>query len=175
VQGRPVKMLDMYAEYVDQGYWVDVHISKVLYQKDDHALFEKVINAITFTSKSAPSANAFDAHVSKAEQSTAGWLNLWDNMKCRESYTSLSTLTRQDITEKLWIEWCTKVNTTLGKNNSRKLIATALTKSLPLKTDRPLAVMVYQSGFVSRTPVIEIVALLLEKDGSWSITNYLTQ
>ena len=36
-------MLDMYAEYVDQGYWVDVHISKVSYQKDDHALFEKVI------------------------------------------------------------------------------------------------------------------------------------
>ena len=31
VQGRPVKMLDMYAEYVSEGYWVDLHISKVLY------------------------------------------------------------------------------------------------------------------------------------------------
>lgn len=33
VEGQPVKMLDMYAQYVSDGYWVDLHISKVLYTK----------------------------------------------------------------------------------------------------------------------------------------------
>src|SRR5258708_35353730 len=51
VRGQPMKMLDMYAEYVSQGYWVDVHISKVLYRPEDHAFFEHVVNSISFFPK----------------------------------------------------------------------------------------------------------------------------
>jgi hypothetical protein len=48
VQGQPVKMFDMYAQYVSEGFWVDLHISKVLYTKEDHALFEKLVNSVVF-------------------------------------------------------------------------------------------------------------------------------
>src|SRR5687767_6658109 len=51
VQNQPVKMLDMYAQYVEKGYWIDLHISKVLYKKEDHALFENLIKGITFLPK----------------------------------------------------------------------------------------------------------------------------
>lgn len=44
VQNQPLQMLDMYAEYVADGYWVDLHISKVLYKKEDHLLFENLVN-----------------------------------------------------------------------------------------------------------------------------------
>ncbi len=48
VKGLPLKMLDMHAQYVSGGYWVDLHISKALYTKADHALFEKLINSVEF-------------------------------------------------------------------------------------------------------------------------------
>jgi len=51
VQGQPVKMLDMYAEFVKDGYWVDLHMSKVLYTKSDHALFEDLVRSASFEPK----------------------------------------------------------------------------------------------------------------------------
>lgn len=173
--GRPLKMLDMYAEYVDQGYWVDVHLSKVLYTKGDHALFEKVINSINFIPKSGAQHVAFDTVELDGDKTVSAWLGLWDTMKCRESYVSLSSLTKQDNSERSWVEYCEKVNNFLGAKSSRKLIGVAFTKSLPTKTEQPVAVFAYHSNFANRTAVVEIVALMLEKDGKWIVTNYLPQ
>lgn len=175
VQNQPMKMLDMYAEYVGQGYWVDLHISKASYKKEDHALLEKVVNSIRFVPKSDRPITVFDAQLAKGEKSTATWFELWGGMKCRESYNSLSSVSRQNVTEKAWVDWCTTANTSLGKNNSRKLIAAAFTRSLLPKADRPLGILVYQSSFANRTPVVELTGLILERDGAWSMTNYLTQ
>lgn len=173
--GKPLKMLDMYAQYVDQGYWVDLHISKVLYTKADHAIFEKVVNSIAFVPKAGAQRAAFDNVKADGDKAAGAWLGLWDKMKCSESYTGLSALTKQDSSERSWVEYCEKVNKYLGANNSRKLIAAAFTKSLPTKTDRPVAVLAYHSNFANRAAVVEIVALLLEKDGKWIVTNYLPQ
>ena len=173
--GKPLKMFDMYAEYVDQGYWVDVHISKVLYTKADHALFEKVINSISFVPKPGSQSVLFDTVKANGEKAGGAWLGLWDKMKCRESYVSLSAITKSDNSEKSWVEYCTKTNDYLGANSSRKLVAAAFTKSLPTKTDRPLAVLAYQSNFANRAAVVEIVALMLDKDDKWIVTNYLPQ
>ena len=51
VQGQPVKMLDMYAEFVRDGYWIDLHISKVLYRKADHVQFEDLVRSAAFEPK----------------------------------------------------------------------------------------------------------------------------
>jgi len=50
-QNQPLQVLDMYAEYVADGYWVDLHISKVLYKQADHLLFENLMKSIRFVSK----------------------------------------------------------------------------------------------------------------------------
>jgi hypothetical protein len=173
VQSRPVKMLDMYAEYVSDGYWVDLHISKALYTKEDHALFEKVINSINFIPRARPTRGAFDTQLAKGLTTASAWLGLWDKMKCRESYNELSPLTRADNSEVSWIDYCTKVNTTLGANRSRKVIAAAFTRSLPPKTDRPVAIVAYHSNFAGRSSMVEIIGLMQEQNGSWTITNYL--
>ena len=52
-QGVPVKQQHMYAEFVKDGFWVDLHISKVLYQPDEHVLFERIIKSIKFEPKKA--------------------------------------------------------------------------------------------------------------------------
>lgn len=175
VRGQPVKMLDMYAEYVGQGYWVDIHISKVLFKKEEHQLFENVMSSIGFVMKSSQQSDAFDVQNTKAEESANTWLGPWDQLKCRESYHSLSSITRADNSENGWAEYCMKVNTALGEKKSRTLIAAAFTRSLPPKTDRPVAVLAYHSNFAKRESVIEIIALLLQDGGGWTVTNYLPQ
>jgi hypothetical protein len=47
-QGMPLKQQNMYAEFVVDGYWVDLHISKVLYKPEEHKLFEELVKAVKF-------------------------------------------------------------------------------------------------------------------------------
>lgn len=50
-RGQPVQQQNMYAEFVVDGFWVDFHISKVLYKKEEHELFERLIKSIKFEPK----------------------------------------------------------------------------------------------------------------------------
>src|SRR5262245_8012067 len=50
-QGRPIRQQNMYAEFVVEGYWVDLHISKVLYQDQDWGLFERMVKSVRFEPK----------------------------------------------------------------------------------------------------------------------------
>jgi hypothetical protein len=54
--GAPLKMFDMYAQFVQDGFWVDLHISKVLYKKADHKLFEDVVKSAQFIKKTSAQA-----------------------------------------------------------------------------------------------------------------------
>lgn len=175
VDGQPVKMLDMYAEYVSDGYWVDLHISKVLYTKADHALFENLINSVVFIPRKGVQNSAYDIQRTKGHSSGAAWLSLWDRNKCKESYSALSPLTRESIVETQWLGYCLRILQDLGPNRSRKPIAAAFARALPAKTDRPLAVLAYHSSFANQPSIVELVALMLEKDGTWSVTNYVPQ
>ncbi len=53
-RGTPVKQQNMYAEFVKDGFWVDMHISKVLYKPEEHELFESVIKSVKFEAKNPP-------------------------------------------------------------------------------------------------------------------------
>jgi hypothetical protein len=50
-QGQPIKQQNMYAEFVVDRFWVDLHISKALYTPADHPLFEEFVKSIKFESK----------------------------------------------------------------------------------------------------------------------------
>jgi hypothetical protein len=52
-RGMPVKQQNMYAEFVKDGFWIDMHISKVLYKPEEHELFERVIKSVRFEPKNA--------------------------------------------------------------------------------------------------------------------------
>lgn len=170
--GQPLKMFDMYAQYVSEGFWVDLHISKALYTKQDHALFEKVVNSVVFILRKNVQNTAFDTQRAKGQAAAASWLSLWDQNKCKESYAALSALTRGSVGETAWFGYCLRILQDLGANRSRKPIAAAYARALPDKTDRPLAVLAYHSAFAIQPSVVELVALMLEKNDTWSVTNY---
>jgi hypothetical protein len=50
-KGQPLRQQNMYAEFVVDGFWVDLHISKVLYQPEEHQLFERIVKSIKFQPK----------------------------------------------------------------------------------------------------------------------------
>lgn len=50
-QGHEIKQQHMYAQFVENGYWVDLHISKVLYKKEEHVLFEDLVKSVKFDMK----------------------------------------------------------------------------------------------------------------------------
>jgi hypothetical protein len=50
-KGIKVNQINMTGHHVREGYWVDVHISKVFYQPGDRDVFIDFINSITFKSR----------------------------------------------------------------------------------------------------------------------------
>jgi hypothetical protein len=57
-QGRSIQQQNMYAEFVVDGFWVDMHISKVLYKSEEHTLFERIIKSIKFDPKNKSNKSA---------------------------------------------------------------------------------------------------------------------
>jgi hypothetical protein len=50
-QGMDIRQQNVYAEFVVDGFWVDLHLSKVLYKPEEHQLFERIIKSIKFEPK----------------------------------------------------------------------------------------------------------------------------
>ena len=50
-RGQPVQQQNMYAEFVVDGFWVDLHVSKALYKSTEHELFERIVKSIKFEPK----------------------------------------------------------------------------------------------------------------------------
>ncbi len=50
-RGQPIHQQNMYAQFVVDGFWVDLHISKVLYKPEEHELFERILKSIKFEPK----------------------------------------------------------------------------------------------------------------------------
>jgi hypothetical protein len=50
-QGTPVNQQNMYVQIVKDNFWIDLHLSKVLYKPQERELFERVIKSIKFHPK----------------------------------------------------------------------------------------------------------------------------
>jgi len=50
-RGQPVRAHNMNAEFVRDGFWVDLHISKVRYEPQDRKSFEALVRSVKFEKK----------------------------------------------------------------------------------------------------------------------------
>jgi len=172
VQNQPLKMFDMYAEFVEDGYWVDLHISKVQYKKEDHLLFENLVKSVRFISKAdKPTANS-DKSIEAARKAAENWMSLWDSGKYKESYAELSSSTKEVFDEKTWSAARTTARKSFGKLKSRKIIQIQLIKSLPYIPDSSGAIFWYLSSYENQERVFESFSVVFGKDGTWKVANY---
>jgi hypothetical protein len=50
-RGQSLQQQNMYAEFGVDGFWVDLHISKILYKPQEHQIFERIVTSIKFEAK----------------------------------------------------------------------------------------------------------------------------
>jgi hypothetical protein len=50
-RGQAIRQQNMYAEFVVDGFWVDLHVSKVLYKPGEHEIFERLVKDAKFDPK----------------------------------------------------------------------------------------------------------------------------
>ncbi len=169
VMGKPLEMQDMYSQYVDQGYWVDLHLSKVLYKKEEKLLFERLMKSIKFVPKSQKSST--DKDIEPIKKAAETWLGVWGQSKCSESYRELTSISREAVNEDQWLQYCVSTHEILGKLRSRELIAVTTISSLPSASGQSGATFRYQSVFEKHSAV-EFVSFTQEKNGTWTVSNY---
>ncbi len=174
VQGQPLEIFDMYAEFVEDGYWVDLHLSKVKYKKSDHALFENFVKAVRFVSKTAKPTNDAEKTADAARQALENWMILWDAGKYQESYNNLSTVSKKAFDDKKWSAYYTTARKPLGKLKARKILQYQIIKSLPGVPNQSGVFFRYLSSFENQENVFETFSLILEKDGTWRVASYNT-
>lgn len=174
VQNQPLQVQDMYAEFVQDGYWVDLHVSKVQYKKEDHPSLENFVKSVRFVSKAGAPATDSDRSIAAAQKVLDGWVFLWDAGKYAETYKDLSTFARKAFDDKMWFAYWTAARKPLGRLKSRKILNISLVKSLEGIPERSGAVFKYLSSFENKEDVFETFSLILEKDGAWRAASYNT-
>ena len=174
VQGQPLQVQDMYAEFVEDGYWVDLHLSKVQYKKEDHLLFENFVKSIRFISKTVKPNSDSDKVIESALKAAEDWMLLWDSGKYQESYNTLSTFSKKTFDDKKWFAYWTTARKPFGKLKLRKIFQIQLVKSLSGIPDRSGAILRYISSFENQEDIFETFSLILEKDGTWRVASYNT-
>jgi hypothetical protein len=112
-----------------------------------------------------------EEQIQKAAES---WMPLWDIGKYEESYELLAQDTRDKISKRQWFVYWTGVRKPLGALKSRKLKKAEYIKSLPSMPNQEGALLQYESSFEKNESVLEIFAMMREKDGTWRVANYLS-
>ena len=101
------------------------------------------------------------------EKVVEAWLILWDEGKYEDFYKLLAEDTRQRFTERDWFNYWIDVRYPLGKLKSRKFAARKY-----INQERLL--FVYAGSYENKETIIEMCAVIREKDGNWRVWSYYT-
>jgi hypothetical protein len=164
----PIQQQHMYAQFVVDQFWVDMHISKTSYQPKEHKLFEEVIKSIKFEPKRGKSAGSDDSPEEAARKVADDWMVLWDAGDYDRIYEELAEESKTSSTRRQWYVLWYGIRRPLGKVKKRRLTRIENGREPSVK-----AVM-YETLFENnKEEVRETLALRLEKDGTWRVITYI--
>jgi hypothetical protein len=169
-KGVPVRQQHMYAQFVVEGYWVDMHISKPLYEPREHELFTRLVKSVMFEPKKegAPGRTPEEA----ARQAAEAWLPLLDSGRYAESWEALSAKIKSEFSKRQWEIGMMGFRHRLGKLKSRRFGEVVYIKSLPGHPGHEGAMVRFDSVYENRRSVIEVVGLIHDDDGGWRVLVY---
>jgi hypothetical protein len=108
-----------------------------------------------------------------AQQAAEAWMPLFDLGKYAESWEELAQHTKAHIDKRTWEVYLIAVRKPLGELKSRKLKRAEFIKSLAGVPDHSGAILEYESSFKNKKSVIETFGMMLEKDATWRVANYI--
>lgn len=163
----PVQQQHMYAQFVVDQFWVDMHISKTSYQPEEHKLFEEVIKSVKFESKKGKLARSDVSPEEAARKVADDWMVLWDAGNYDRIYDELAEESKTTFTRRQWYVLWYGLRRPLGKVKTRRLTAIEAGRESMVK-----AVM-YETLFENhKDEVRETLALTLE-NGTWRVITYV--
>jgi hypothetical protein len=179
-EGVPVKQQNLYAEFVQDGFWVDMHISKSVYDPKEHDLLEEVVRSVKFEKKPVdwkmPSPPSPD-QLSDARVAQTAWMALLDEGKYEECWTNLALSSKESKTmpHDTWIIYISGIRKPLGKVKERLPLKQEIINSLQNATDQKGAIISFKSSFENKKEIVETFALIQEKSGEWKVKFYITK
>jgi hypothetical protein len=164
----PIQQQHMYAQFVVDQFWVDMHITKMSYQPKEHKLFEEVVKSAKFEPKKGKIAGSDDSPDEAARKVADDWIVLWDAGDYDRTYEELAEESKTRFTSRQWYVLWYGIRRPLGKVKTRRL-----TRIEPGLEPTVRAVM-YETLFENKKEEVrETLALRLEKDGTWRVFTYI--
>ena len=163
--GTQVKQQHMYAQFVVDQFWVDLHISKTLYKPDEHKLFVDRVKSIKFDPKKEPMVQSQDSPSEAARKAAEAWLLLWDAGRYDEAYDNVAEEFKKER-QRWYVIWY-GLRRPLGTMKVRKQISAEPCENQP----NCIAVM-FETSFEHATHVVESLLVMLD-NGKWRVGLYL--
>ena len=125
----------MYAQFVVDGYWIDLHISKPFYKKEDHVLFENLVKSAKFETKTNPVEDN-DKTLESAQKVLEAWMPLWDEGKYARGLRRIIRFHQRSLQCQHMACLLDRHSQALGKLKTRTLTKSEHIKSLTGVPDR---------------------------------------
>ena len=107
-----------------------------------------------------------------AVSAAQAWLSLIDSGNYSDSWNEASTYFRGAVTEQSWAASMEGFRKPLGKLESRKIVKTQESSSLPGAPDGKYVVMSFKTTFKKKKSAIETVTFMVDSDGKWRAAGY---
>ncbi|MBN1942453.1 MAG: DUF4019 domain-containing protein [Phycisphaerae bacterium] len=110
--------------------------------------------------------------VQAAVKATEQWLKLIDADKYGQSWTAAATAFRKAVAKDQWPRQVQAARKPLGNVQSRKVISSTYTTTLPGAPDGQYVVIQFQTAFENKADAVETVTPMKDKDGTWRVSGY---
>ena len=121
---------------------------------------------------------AFSTHASEPEVieaariETVEWLALTDTGQYKSSWDSASALFKAAVSEEDWEKSLSAVRTPIGALETREIVSSKFSTTLPGAPDGEYVVFQFNSSFEHKTTAIETVTAMKDNDGVWRVVGY---
>ncbi len=168
VQNLPIRQQHMYAQFVVDQFWVDMHISKTSYQPEQRKLFEEIIKSVKFEPKKETVAVSGDSPEEAARKVADDLIVLWDAGHYEQVYEQLAEESKTQFTPRQWYVLWYATRRPLGKVKTRKL------ERITEGRDPSVRIVMYATVFESdKQEIRETFLLKLEQSGNWRMMAYI--
>ena len=118
------------------------------------------------------SAQANSASIDDARIAAIEFLALVDEREYDKSYSTASSVLRQEVSKEDWVAHVSNLRNPLGQLNQRLENLSVIHDSLPDAPPGEYVIFTYDSSLENNKFAAEVVAVVKESDGVWRVVGY---
>ncbi len=118
------------------------------------------------------SAHADSAAMDAATVAAANFLALVDERQYAKSYSTASTVLREEVSQEDWVTHVSSLRDPLGQVKERTISSSEFHESLPEAPPGEYVIIIYDSTYENNESAAEVVAVVKGDDGVWRVVGY---